>query len=73
MNIPLFGNCIRNFHEYKAIPLRGKIITITTLWITIGISIWIAILLIAIAIGITIHILSYKTLPPDIHKKKDIH
>ena len=79
MNIPLFGNCIRNFHEYKAIPLRGKIITITTLWITIGISIWIiakvwiAILLIAIAIGITIHILSYKTLPPDIPNKKDIH
>ena len=64
---------------YKAIPLRGKIITITTLWITIGISIWIiakvwiAILLIAIAIGITVHILSYKTLPPDIPNKKDIH
>ena len=71
MNIPLFGNCIRNFHEYKAIPLRGKITIGISIWIIA--KVWIAILLIAIAIGITIHILSYKTLPPDIHKKKDIH
>lgn len=77
MNIPVFGNCVRNFQEYKAIPLRGKIISITTLWLTIGISIWvvaqlwIGILLMVIAIGVTIHILSYKTLPPDIYKKKD--
>ena len=76
MNIPLFGNCIRNFREYKAIPLRGKIISITVLWLTIGVSawiaasLWIAILLIAIAIGITVHILSFKTLPPDIYRKK---
>lgn len=77
MSIPVFGNCVRNFQEYKAIPLRGKVISITTLWLTIGISIWIVarlwigILLTVIATGVTIHILSYKTLPPDVYKKKD--
>lgn len=76
MNIPVFGNCVRNFQEHKAIPLRGKIISVTTLWLTIGVSIWIVarlwttIILVAIAAGITLHILSYKTLPSGTNKKK---
>jgi uncharacterized membrane protein YbaN (DUF454 family) len=64
-----FGTIVRNFHENKAIPLRIKIISVSSLWITILISafvfvsiLWLKILLIAIAIGVTIHILSYKTL-----------
>ncbi|MDR0972387.1 MAG: YbaN family protein [Prevotellaceae bacterium] len=63
------GAYIRNFREYKAIPLRAKIISLTLMWATMGYCIfavahswWLKGVLCAIAIGITIHILSYKTL-----------
>ena len=68
MSIPLFNEIITNFRIYRAIPKRIKIISISTLWITIAISCiiiakWpIAILLLIIAIGATWHILSYRTL-----------
>lgn len=60
------GPYIRNFQENKCIPLRVKIYSIATLWLTISISaiffvsiLWVKVLLFAIAIGVTIHILSY--------------
>ena len=60
------GPYIKNFQENKCIPLRVKIYSITTLWLTISISaiffvsiLWVKVLLFAIAIGVTIHILSY--------------
>ena len=65
----LFGSYIRNFREYKAIPLKTKILAISLLWITILYSIlfilesvYIRILLTAIAVVVTIHILHFKTL-----------
>ena len=65
----LFGSYIRNFREYKAIPLKTKILAISLLWITILYSIlfilesvYIRILLTAIAVAVTIHVLHFKTL-----------
>lgn len=64
-----FGTYIQDFREHKTIPLKIKILTITTLWITILIStifaaqgmLWLQLLLVAIAVGVSIHILSFKT------------
>ena len=63
------GIYIRNFREYKAIPLRAKIVSVVLLWATIGYcvlavveALWLRLLLAAIAVGVTIHIWSYKTL-----------
>lgn len=63
------GEYIRNFREYKAIPLRAKIVSVTLLWATILLSAflavnvwWLRLLLICIAVGVTWHILSFKTL-----------
>lgn len=69
MNHPKLGPYIKNFMVHKAIPLRIKVVAITTLWITLlYCAIFVAehwalrLMFIAIAIGVTIHILSYKTL-----------
>ena len=69
MNHPKLGTYIANFTQHKAIPLRVKIVSISTLWLTLlYCAIFVAehwalrALFIAIAIGVTIHILSYKTL-----------
>ena len=69
MNHPKLGTYISNFVKHKAIPLRIKIISISTLWITLlycaifVTSHWILRLcFLTIATGVTIHILSYKTL-----------
>ena len=63
------GIYIRNSREYKAIPLRAKIVSVVLLWATIGYcvlavveALWLRLLLAAIAVGVTIHIWSYKTL-----------
>ena len=60
---------IRNFYEYKAIPLHAKILSVSLIWITLlNCAIWIVnpiplkVLLIALAVVISWHILSYKTL-----------
>ena len=68
LNHPTFGPYIQNYLVHHAIPLRAKIISISTLWATILLSayivnpIWLKILLIFIAICVTIHILLFKTL-----------
>ncbi len=69
MNHKVFGNYIRDFRENKAIPLKGKIASVSMLWLLILYSIFFIVnerwylqaLLAAIAIGVTIHILSFKT------------
>ncbi len=68
MSNKFFGTIVRDFQENKAIPLKGKIFSVSLLWITILSSVfffvpllWVKILLIAIAIAVTVHILSYKT------------
>lgn len=72
MNHPKMGPYITNFLKYKAIPLRIKVIAISTLWLTLlYCAIFVAdhwafrAFFILIAIGVTMHILSYKTLRKD--------
>ncbi len=63
-----FGPYIENFRVHKSIPLHGKIIAVSLIWITITYSalvvvplLWVKILLFVIAIAVSIHILSFKT------------
>ncbi len=69
MNNRYLGNYIRNYREYRAIPLKTKIGSISLLWITILISAFIftenqigRTILIIIAAAVTWHIVSIKTL-----------
>ena len=69
MNHPKLGPYISNFLVHKAIPRRVKIVSISTLWITLlYCAIFVAenwilrFAFILIAGAVTIHILSYKTL-----------
>jgi uncharacterized membrane protein YbaN (DUF454 family) len=63
-NNRFFGVYIKNYIEGRGIPLKVKIITLTLLWLGIGLSAALAtgnlivrIILGAIAVGVTIHIL----------------
>lgn len=63
------GPYIRNFREFRAIPLRVKIISVSLVWLTLLYSSffivtawWLRILLLVLAVILTWHILSYKTL-----------
>lgn len=64
----IFGEYIRNYRDHRAIKLRAKVLGITMLWLTIGISIflisylWLKLLLAVIAIAVTLHLLSLKTI-----------
>ncbi|HHX59298.1 MAG TPA: DUF454 domain-containing protein [Epulopiscium sp.] len=69
LNNRYLGEYIKNFREYKSIPLKTKIFAIVMLWLTIGYCILyiiplllVKILLFIIASAVTVHILSYKTL-----------
>jgi uncharacterized membrane protein YbaN (DUF454 family) len=68
INSKILGEYIRNYREYRAIKRNAKIITITLLWLTLGISIWVVnniyirIFLLVIGISVTLHILLIKTL-----------
>ena len=69
MNHPKLGPYISNFLKHKAIPLRVKIVAVTTLWLTLlYCAIFVAehwafrAFFILIAVCVTIHVLSYKTL-----------
>lgn len=63
-----FGTYIKNYRNGKGIPLKVKVFTIITLWVTILFStfmfisdVLIQILLIIIAIGVSLHITTIKT------------
>jgi uncharacterized protein len=67
-----FGSYIRNYREYGAVALHGKIGTLVLLWGAIGyaaffeVSNWpLRTLLGVIAVGVTIHILRLKTFKPE--------
>ena len=70
LNHPRLGEYIRNFREYRAIPLRVKVVSVAMVWLTIGFCIisvvdewwWAQLLLFVLAVAITWHILSYATL-----------
>lgn len=68
MNHPRLGPYIKSFREDKSIPLRIKIIAISTLWLTaihcslfIFPWLWLKLAMILLATAITIYILSFKT------------
>lgn len=64
----LFGEYLRNIEHKRGMPLRGKIVTLIVLWVSMSYSIYIVkalfvkVILIAIAAGVTIMILRMKTL-----------
>lgn len=69
LNHPRLGPYIRNFMEYKAIPLKIKVLSVSMVWITLlycAISVaehWaFRLFFVLLAAAITAHILSYKTL-----------
>jgi len=68
INHKILGSYLHNYMKHKAIDKKTKIIAITTLWISLGISILIApllfvkVLLGLIGLGVTLHLLSLKTL-----------
>lgn len=69
LNHPRLGPDIRNFMEYKAIPLKIKVLSVTLVWITLlNCAVFVAdhwalrLFFIVLAAAITVHILSYKTL-----------
>jgi uncharacterized membrane protein YbaN (DUF454 family) len=67
LNHRRLGTYIKDFLVYKAISKKIKIVSVSTLWITILISVMIVkiiaikILLIIISIAVTAHILHFKT------------
>lgn len=63
------GPYIKNFREYKALPLRVKVVSVSMVWATllycaffVAKEWWMSAVFIAIATGVTVHILSYRTL-----------
>ncbi len=68
MEHPVFGIYIKSYILYKGVSKSHKIIALTTLWISIGISMYIIkktyliIMLFVIASLVTIHLLKLKTL-----------
>ncbi|MDL2255273.1 YbaN family protein [Parabacteroides sp. OttesenSCG-928-G06] len=63
-----FGNYVKAYMEDKSIPLRGKVISLSVMWVSILCTIiffvpitWVRILLFLISVGVTIHILSFPT------------
>lgn len=65
----ILGSIVVNYYENKGIPGHAKILALTMLWVSIGLSIiflvdilWVRILLGVIAVGVSIHILRQRTL-----------
>ena len=72
-----FGLYIRNYREHKAITRHTKVVILLLLWGTLGYTAFgvistlaIRILLLLIGVGVTIHILSLKTLTPEMMSGK---
>ncbi|WP_147535526.1 YbaN family protein [Bacillus marasmi] len=63
------GGYIEDFQKKKGITLKNKVISITALWLSMGISLyfsittlWMSILLVIIAVSVSAFILSFRTL-----------
>ena len=68
LNNRWFGEYIKNYREGRGLPLRLKILTILTLWLTIGFTalfavsaLWGRFILLVITAGVTIHLVMIKT------------
>jgi len=77
LNNKWFGNYIKNYKEGKGISMKGKLFTLSLLWITICYSVLviistlvIQIILVGIAIAISIHVITLPTFKKDIFVAK---
>ena len=77
LNHRILGLYIRSYVEYKAVSLKGKIVSIAALWIVISSTIiffinnlWIRIMLVVIAFGVTLYLLRIKTLTREMIEKQ---
>ena len=68
LNNKLFGSYIKNYREGKGISTRGKIFTLSLLWITILYSAFFIVnsaiiqaVLLAVCIGVTVHLVRIPT------------
>jgi uncharacterized membrane protein YbaN (DUF454 family) len=67
-----FGSYIKNYREGRGIPRKQKALTLSFLWLTIGLTVtlgisqwWLRTILIATALGVTIYLLRVKTYKPE--------
>jgi len=65
---PLLGEYIRNYQEGGGVTRKNKIVSITFLWLMLGVAAlwfltvcWGRVLLLLVGIGVTLHLLSLKT------------
>lgn len=75
----ILGNYIRYYLQYRAIPLKAKILKIILLWTSIGYCImfitdvlWIRIVLLMIAICVTVRLVTMKTLTPEMRNQEPV-
>lgn len=71
LNHGVFGAYLRSYEEGKGIPLKGKLVAITVMWISMGVSIAmfaqpvLRALLVAIGAGVTLYLWKFvPTRPP---------
>lgn len=69
LNHRIFGTYIKNYREHRAITLRGKIMSLSLMWLVMGYTaffaisnLFVSIIIILIGLGVTKHILSLKTI-----------
>ena len=67
-----FGEYLRNYRAGRGIPLREKLLTLITLWLTIGftaghvLSVWWGqLILLGVAVGVTLHLARIRTFERD--------
>jgi uncharacterized membrane protein YbaN (DUF454 family) len=72
-----FGPYIKNYREHKAITRRAKIVLLLLLWGTLGYTaigvvsaLAVRVLLLLIGVGVTLHVLSLRTLTPEMLSEK---
>lgn len=68
-----FGPYIKNYREQRAITNRSKVVTLLLLWSTLCYTaVWVVsslavrVVLLVIGVGVTLHIVSLKTLTPEL-------
>jgi uncharacterized membrane protein YbaN (DUF454 family) len=70
------GLYVRSYREFHAMALPAKIVGLIVLWAVIGYAVfavaetwWLRVLLAAIAVGVSVHILSLRTLTPEMRAR----
>lgn len=69
LNHPRYGERVRDFQVDRALPLRVKVWSLVTMWVTMLSSVfvflgdyrYVQVFLMLVAVGVTVHILSFKT------------